>query len=151
MGESTTLWVEENYLVNTLTMVVYQGKPARKFLQQEYHRSMFDHVLTVYNMIPDNENRLKLPAGKLISQKNKDFLYVMKIKKDDIHDHHLTELGKGLCMRNKKYLRRIYKIRLTSFAQKNQFVIRIDQITRMTHILNGQKWCVFIRGFKKII
>ena len=67
MGESTTLWVEENYLVNTLTMVVYQGKPARKFLQQEYHGSMFDHVLTVYNMIPDNENRLKLPAGKLIS------------------------------------------------------------------------------------
>ena len=53
-----TLLVADNYLVNTSTLVAYQGKPAKNLLHKEYHESMFDHVLTVYNINQDKNNRL---------------------------------------------------------------------------------------------
>ena len=60
MGRSVTLWVADNYLVNTSTMVAYQGKPVLYFLQQEYHESTFDTTLTFSKLTSDNKNTVKL-------------------------------------------------------------------------------------------
>ena len=52
----------------------------------------FDNVLTVYNITSDNYNRLKPQVGDVLPRKNKEFLNVTNIKKDDIHSHHLIRI-----------------------------------------------------------
>ena len=54
VGRGATLWVAENYLVNTLTLVAYEVKLVWKFLQQKYHKSMFDTVLIFSKITSDN-------------------------------------------------------------------------------------------------
>ena len=54
-----TMGSREHYFVNTLTLVAYQGKPVSLPPEIITQGTMFDHVLTVYNSISDNENRLK--------------------------------------------------------------------------------------------
>ena len=80
-------------MVNTSTLVAYQGKPVSRPSERIPQGKTFDHVLIVYNSASDNKSRLKLSETNVLPPKNKDFLYLTNIKKDDICGQHLTELG----------------------------------------------------------
>ena len=49
----------EYYLINTSTLVAYQGKPVSLPPEKSPHGTTFDHIVTVYNITSDNKNRVK--------------------------------------------------------------------------------------------
>ena len=49
----------EHYLVNTSTLVSYQGKLVSFTLSRISQGTTFDHVSSVYSSTSDNESRLK--------------------------------------------------------------------------------------------
>ena len=60
----------EYYLVNTSTLVTYQGKPVSFHPARSPHGMTSDHVLNVYNSTSDNNNRLNPYAGNVLPRIN---------------------------------------------------------------------------------
>ena len=69
--------------------------PSGTSIIKIYHGLYGWYVSTVFNSTSDNEIRLKPQADDVLSQKSKDFLYVININNNYILDYHPIGWGEG--------------------------------------------------------